>query len=74
MAIKLEISESLTSYQADIEKDLKLLEIEINNIQISLSAITKSQSTKITKLISQSENNVYTYYKQFIHYRSNRWK
>ena len=59
MAIKLEISESLTSLQEDIGKDLKLIEIEINNLQISLNTITKSQSIKITKLITQSENNVY---------------
>jgi len=58
MAIKLEISESLTSYQEDLEKDFKLLEIEINNIQISLNPISKSQSQKIEKLLRQSENDV----------------
>ena len=58
MAIKLEISESLTSYQEDIEKELKLLELEIKNIQISLNAISKSQSEKIEKLFTSCENNV----------------
>jgi hypothetical protein len=58
MAIKLEISESLTSYQEDVEKELKLLELEINNIQISLNAISKSQSDKIEKLLRSCENNV----------------
>jgi hypothetical protein len=58
MAIKLEISESLTSYQEDIEKELKLLELDIKNIQISLNAISKSQSEKIEKLFTSCENNV----------------
>ena len=58
MAIKLEISEGLTSYQEDIEKDFKLLELEINNIQISLNPISKTQSQKIEKLLTQSENDV----------------
>jgi len=58
MAIKLEISESLTSYQEDIEKELKQIEIEIKNIQISLNAISKSQSEKIEKLLTSCENNV----------------
>ena len=58
MAIKLEISESLTSYQEDIEKELKLIELEIKNIQISLNAISKSQSDKIEKLFTSCENNV----------------
>jgi hypothetical protein len=58
MAIKLDLSENLTSYKSDLEKGLSTLETEINSISISLSAIPKSQILNIENIITESQNNV----------------
>lgn len=58
MSVKLDISESLASYQEDLMRDLRTLESEINSISLSLNVISKQQILKIENLISDCENNV----------------
>ncbi len=58
MSIKLDLSESLTGYKEDLERNITNLETELNSISISLSSITKPQIIKIESLISECENNV----------------
>jgi hypothetical protein len=57
--VKLDVSESLDGYKEDLEKDLQILENEINSISISLAAIPKDQIMRIENLIKESENNVF---------------
>jgi hypothetical protein len=58
MAIKLEISENLSSYKEDLENDINSIETELNSINISLNSIPKHQIIKIEDHFSQCENNV----------------
>lgn len=58
MSIKLDLSESLTSYKDDVERNISHLDTELNSISISLSAIPKHQIYKIENLITECENNV----------------
>jgi hypothetical protein len=58
MSIKLDLSENITGYKEDLEKDLQTLETELNSISISLNIIPKPQINKIESLFSECENNV----------------
>lgn len=58
MSIKLDLSENITGYKEDLDKDLQTLETEINSISISLNIISKPQINKIESLFSECESNV----------------
>ena len=40
MSIKLDLSENITGYKEDLDKDLQTLETEINSISISLNIMS----------------------------------
>ncbi len=58
MSIKLDLSENITGYKDDLEKDIISLETELNSISISLNIISKQQINKIDNLFTECENNV----------------
>ena len=62
MSIKLDLSENISSYKEDIERDFSILEIELNSISITLNSISKSQILKIENLFKECENNVILYF------------
>jgi hypothetical protein len=57
--IKLD-SDDLLECKEQLEKDLILLENEINAINISMTSISKQQTNKIELLIESCELNVHT--------------
>jgi hypothetical protein len=58
MSVKLDLSENITSYEEDLERDFSELDIELNAISLSLNAIPKHQINKIDNLLVECENNV----------------
>ena len=62
MSVKLDLSENLTCYQDDLNRDLSTLESEIHSISLSLNVISKQQILKIENLFTECENNVIIFY------------
>jgi hypothetical protein len=58
MSVKIDLSENIASYKEDLDRDLSLLETELNSISLSLSTIPKTQIYKIDNLLTECDNNV----------------
>jgi len=58
MSTKLDLSENISSYIEDINRDLVTIEFELNSISLSLNSITKPTINKIENLFIDCENNV----------------
>jgi len=58
MSTKLDISENISSYKQDSNRDLVTIEFELNTIPFTLNSITKPTINKIENLFIDCENNV----------------